>query len=249
MHSRLALFVAWISALAFLQPAAAFFEVFSTLSEELTAIEQSSPEALGDLLEKLDASSTTKFSDVQSPDWFYRYVSSVARWGIVSGYKDASGKPTGVFSPGKTVTVAEILKMALKAAQVDETQCRGSPKFTQAEQHWARSFVVCAQERGVRLLETSPDLNRPAMRAEVLSVIFDAFGDQPPPLFSPFTDSVNHPLESDIAYAAALKMVSGDKDASGNPTGTFRPNDAIVRAEAAKIIYERLRVEVIGKEQ
>lgn len=247
MRFRLLFCMVWIPALAWMIPAHAFFEVFSTLSEELKAIEQSSPEALGELLEKLDAPSAMKFSDVQASDWFYRHISSVARWGIVTGYKDSTGKPTGIFGPSKTVTVAEILKMALKAAQVDETTCQGTPAFAQAEKHWARAFVVCAQERGVRLILSAPDLNRPAKRAEVLNVVFDAFGDQPPPLFSPFTDTVNHPLESDIAYGAALKMISGDKDASGKLTGTFRPNDAVVRAEAAKIIYERLRVEVMGE--
>lgn len=247
MGLRLAFLAAGVSAFTFTPQANAFFEAFSTLSKELKAIEQSSPEALGDLLEQLDTTSSTKFSDVRSSDWFYRYVSSVARWGIVSGYKDSAGKPTGVFGPGNTVTVAEVLKMSLKAAQIDETLCVGSPGFAQAEKHWARSFVVCAQQRGVRLIQPAPDLNRPATRAEVVSVIFDAFGDQPPPLFAPFKDSVDHPLESDVAYAAALKMVSGDKDAAGNPLGTFRPDAAVVRAEAAKIIYERLRVEVMGE--
>lgn len=52
-----------------------------------------------------------------------------------------------------------------------------------------------------------------------------------------------------IAYAAALKIVSGDRDAAGNPRKIFRPNAPVNRAEAAKIIYERLRVEVMEKEQ
>lgn len=225
-------------------PAFAFFEGFSTLSDEIRSMEESSPEGLNDLVQKLSGATEPQFVDVGSADWFYAYVSSVARWGIVSGYKDAVGKPTGSFGPGNTVTVAEILKMALRAAQVNETTCKGTAGLAQAERHWARPYVICAQERGVRLLQSSPDLDRPALRGEVLSVVFDAFGDKVPPLFAPFTDTRDHPLESDIAYAAALKMVSGDKDASGKPTGTFRPDAPVNRAEAAKIIYEKLRVEV-----
>lgn len=228
-------------------PASAFFEIFAQLKEELRTIEESRQGAERDaVVQKLDAGST-KFSDVRSGDWFFQYVSSTARWGIISGYKDAAGKPTGQYGAGNTVTVAEILKMALKSAQVDETACGGTPGFAQAETHWARAFILCAQEKKMRLITKKPDLNRPALRAEVLSVIFDAFGDKAPPLFSPFTDTVNHPLESDIAYAAALKMVSGDKDASGTPLKTFRPNAPVNRAEAAKIIYERLRVEVMER--
>ena len=227
-------------------PAAGFFEAFGQLAEQLKAIEGSAPENLESVLQEQDAGSAVRFTDVGTGDWFNRYVAPVARWGIVTGYKDAGGKPTGVFGPGNTVTVAEILKMALKAAQVEETQCTGSTGLPQAETHWAKPFVICARQKKVRLLRSTPDLNRPATRAEVLSVIFDAFRDEVPPLFAPFKDAAGHPLESDIAYGAALRMVSGDKDASGKPKGTFRPDAPVNRAEAAKILYERLRVEVMG---
>lgn len=227
--------------------AGAFFEIFSQLKQEIRAIEESQQgEERDTLVKKLDAG-VAGFRDVAAADWFYQYVSSTARWGIVSGYKDAAGKPTGEYGPGNTVTVAEILKMALRAAQVDETTCTGTPGFAQAETHWARPFVLCAQGKKMRLIAARPDLNRPALRAEVLSVVFDAFGDTVPPLFAPFTDTVNHRLESDIAYGAALRMVSGDKDASGKALRTFRPDAAVNRAEAAKIIYERLRVQVMER--
>lgn len=226
---------------------AGFFEAFSELTKEIEALEQSTPETLDDLLKELEGVSAVGFTDVREADWFYRYVSPVARWGIVSGYKDSGGKPTGTFGPANTVTVAEMLKMALKAAQVDEATCKGAPGLSQAESHWARPFVVCAREREMRILRPDPDLNRSATRAEVVSIVFDAFGDTVPPLFSPFKDTANHALESDVAYAAALRMVSGDKDGSGTPTGTFRPDASVNRAEAAKIIYERLRVEVMGE--
>lgn len=236
-----------ILAFSTVSPAFGFFEGLSKLSEEIQAIEQSSPEGLNDLLQKLEQNGGKQFTDVHNADWFYRYVSSVARWGIVSGYSNATGTSTGSFGPGNQVTVGEILKMSLRAAQVNENDCTGSPGYTQAETHWARPFVICGQQMKLRLLQSKPDLNRPALRGEVLSVVFDAFADGVPPLLSSFTDTVNHPLESDIAYGAALKIVSGDKDAGGNATGTFRPNDPVNRAEAAKIIYQRLRVEVMGE--
>lgn len=224
-----------------------FFEIFEQLKQEIRTMEQSQQGQDRDaVVRKLDTGAG-RFTDVRDGDWFYQYVSSTARWGIVSGYKDAAGKPTGTYGAGNTVTVAEILKMALKAAQVDETACNGAPGFPQADSHWARPFVLCAQEKAMRLIAQRPDLNRPALRGEVLSVIFDAFGDEVPPLFAPFKDTENHPLESDIAYAAALKMVSGDKDTKGTLLGTFRPNAPVNRAEAAKIIYERLRVEVMER--
>ncbi|MBT5938026.1 MAG: hypothetical protein HOG89_04445 [Candidatus Peribacter sp.] len=39
--------------------------------------------------------------------------------------------------------------------------------------------------------------------------------------------------------------VSGDTNADGTEKGTFRPDDAINRAETAKVIYGRLKLEVV----
>lgn len=231
------------------RPANALFEGLSKLREDIEAMEGSSPENLDDILKKLEGVSGVRFTDVQSGDWYHRYVTSLTRWGIASGYKDAQGKATGNFGPGNTVTVGEILKMALRSAQVDESRCAGIPELKQAHNHWARAFVLCGEQRNLRLLRSSPDLNRPALRGEVLSVIFDAFGDKVPPLFAPFKDAKNHLYASDIGYAAALKIVSGDKDASGKATGTFRPDAAVKRGEAAKMLYERLRVEVMERQK
>lgn len=222
----------------------AFFQIFTQLADDIKKIEQSAdgaPKAAEQL-------QTVTFTDVGKNDWFTRYVAPVAKWGIVSGYRTAEGKPTGTFGPGNTVTIAEVMKMSMKAAQVDETTCKGDTGWPQAEQHWARPFVICARERNVRLISAKPDLNRSATRAEVLSAIFDAFGDTVPPLYATFTDAANHRLEPDIAYGAALNIVSGDKDKNGNHTGTFRPDAAVNRAEAAKMIYERLRVEVMERQ-
>jgi len=230
-------------------PAFGFLGALDDLKQEFEAIESASDADLSDILNQLnEISGGDNFSDVHENDWFNTYVSSVARWDIASGYKDTEGNLTGLFGPGDQVTVAQILKMALRAAQVDETKCIGTAKLIQARTHWAHSFVVCAEQMNMRILGSPVDINRPALRGEVLSIVHDAFGDSVPPLFSSFNDTADHPLESDIAYAAALGIVSGDKDSQGNPTGTFRPNAPVNRAEAAKIIYEKLRVFVTGEQ-
>ena len=225
------------------KPAYGFFGALDELKSEFDTIESASESDLSEILNQLQeiSSDGSDFLDVSNDDWFKKYVSSVSRWGIASGYKDANGKSTGKFGPGDNVTIAQMLKMALRAAQVDETKCTGTARLAQAHNHWANSFVVCAEQKGMRILSSSPDLNRPALRGEVLSIVHDAFGDSVPPMLSTFKDTIDHPLESDIAYAAALGVVSGDRDSSGNTVGTFRPNSPINRAEAAKIVYEKLR--------
>lgn len=221
----------------------AFFDVLDDLNRELDAMEQGGT-GLEDLVEQLDAGGAI-FKDIGQGEWYAQYVTRVAQWGIVSGYKDTQGRALGLFGPGDPVTIAEMLKMALEAAKVDESSCKGIARHPQAREHWAYLYIVCAEERGFRVLQYPVDLNRPALRAEVLAIMHDAFGDDVPPLLSTFKDTAYHPYEKDIAYAAALGVVSGDTDAAGNLTGTFRPNDEVNRAEAAKIIYEKLKAQVL----
>ncbi|MBI3336633.1 S-layer homology domain-containing protein [Candidatus Peregrinibacteria bacterium] len=222
----------------------AFFEVLDDLTRELDAMEQGGT-GLEDLVEQLDLGGGGSFKDIKQGEWYTQYVARVAQWGIVSGYKDTQGRALGVFGPGDPVTIAEILKMALKAAKVDETACKGIARHPQAQGHWAYLYVVCAEEKNFRILQYPTNLNGPALRGEVLAIMHDAFGDKVPPLLSVFKDTAYHPYETDIAYAAALGVVSGDTDSAGNPIGTFRPNDEVNRAEATKIIYEKLKAQVL----
>lgn len=242
----LSLFSATIFSLVlFASPAYGFFQILDKLRPQQNAG--------GDLqkvlqqVEEAKGASKTGFRDVKEGDWFGRYVSSVAKWGVAAGYKDKDGKPTGKYGPGDPVTVAEILKMAMKAAKADEKECPATVKHPKAGAHWAKVYVACGEARGLRLLKGNPDLNRGATRAEVLTVLFDSFEDSVPQESATFSDARGHPAEADIAFAAKLGIVSGDKDKDGNPKGTFRPNDKVNRAEAAKMIYLKVAAAVAQK--
>ncbi|MBI3336207.1 S-layer homology domain-containing protein [Candidatus Peregrinibacteria bacterium] len=196
---------------------------------------------LSELREKLQEAlpPPTSFDDVKEGDWFHTFVQSVAEWGIVSGYKNEKGIFTGNYGPGDPLSIGAILKMALKAAKVDETKCSGSPANPKAKAHWAKAYVLCGEQMDVRILRDFPDPDRPAKRGEVVGLLFDAFGESVPRGVANFTDTANHPYEADISEATKLGIVSGDmKD--GVPTGTFRPNDGVNRAEAAKLIFGKL---------
>ncbi len=235
-----------IAVVAFIPAAKAFFSELEEMKQELVTWQTTHAADFSDLLNTLEDLSGSDYEDVTDADWFSPYVVSVSDWGIVTGYKDEIGKPLGKFGPSNPVTVAELLKMAMEAAQVKEEECGLVPPIhTEVIGHWAAKYVSCGEASGIRILKAQPlNLNRIANRAEVLSVIHDAFRDQVPPIFSNFKDTANHPLEADIAFAYSRGIVSGDKDGQGIELGTFRPNEPINRAEVAKIIYERLKVDV-----
>ena len=238
MHRFLIPFIAL--GLLLTPPVFGFFDVFDDLQQELTGEQSSAPLNLDDLINNLEGASGPSFSDVPPSAWFSDAVSGVASRGIVSGYKDASGNPTGIFGPGNAVTIAEILKMAYGAANKDTGTCKATVNLPQAASHWAGQYVACAEEDDMRMMLTQPDLNRGATRAEVVAIIHDAFGVTIPSGRSPFYDTTGHSYDADIALAAVQGVVSGDTDSNGRPTGTFRPNDGVNRAEAAQIIFKSL---------
>ena len=183
------------------------------------------------------------FTDVPGNAWFALYVRSLAASRIIEGYKDANGVPTNLFGPSDSVTVTQFLKMALEAAKVDERKCISEIDDEDAMNHWAYAYLSCALDRKLRLFSEDPlpALDRPILRGEAVGIIHDVFEDTKPPFLSPFTDTEGHPYEADIAYANFRGIISGDIDARGNHLWTFRPDDGINRAEAAKIIYEQLQ--------
>ena len=133
--------------------------------------------------------------------------------------------------------------MATRAAKINAENCQDPTFHPQAGSHWSKKLVGCAEALQARLFANNyiAALDRPATRAEVLAIVHDIFGDNVPSLYASFDDAKDHIFEADVAYANLLEIVSGDTDATGNLVGTFRPDDAILRAEISKIIYEKVK--------
>jgi len=171
------------------------------------------------------------FHDVPTSSWFAPYVSTLIADGIAQGYSDTSGKPTGVFGVGNPVTYAEVLKMALEVADISITGLP-PPRSASAKGTWASAYVAAAEARGLPVITPDLDVHRPASRAEVVAILLNvldlpvASGKKPS-----FPDvPASHRYAATIATAAFYDLVQG------NPDGTFRPDDSINRAEAAKLV-------------
>ncbi len=171
------------------------------------------------------------FLDVPAEAWFFSSVEQAVDLGIVSGYKDAQGNPTGTFGPENSVTFAEALKIAIESAGYDSNLGQGYG-------HWAAKYLsIAIGERFSLTPNQNVDLDRPATRSEVASLIADAFRVQMPPYFIPaFTDvSASNRFAFDIQALQRDAILSGDTDTAGNATGRFRPESTINRAEMVKI--------------
>lgn len=215
--------------------AGAFFKELEELQRRL---ERSQPSSTLDSLAKEIGKGS--FVDVDARAWYAPYVITMARKNIVSGDADPNGMPRGTFRPGDNVTVAEALKVVFRAAGVHEEACTAAPANWFAGSHWSENFVACAEGLGVRIIKTDTLLDRSITRAELLALIDDVFAETVPSILPPFRDTVGHAYASDVAFNAKLKIVSGDTDALGRAVGTFRPDDALQRAEIVKIIARKL---------
>lgn len=186
-------------------------------------------------------------TDVPGTAWFAAYVRDAALKGIVSGYKDAAGNPTGEFGPGNSVTIEELAKIALNSAGIDIDLCGTTLKNPLAVDRWSAPFIRCAESRGfVIYSDGGIDPLRPATRTEVVVTMLQAFeltfgsveGEER--VFRDVQGSTQ--FASAIERAAKDGIVSGTTDDAGNPTGYFLPDDPVNRAEIAKIISLVLQV-------
>ncbi len=179
------------------------------------------------------------FSDVPGSMWFATYVQQSADAGIVSGYKDQYGNFTGKFGPGKNITIAEALKIAVEGAGFDEDAY--ASKVPSGVTHWSSAYVSVAKSRGFPVIDQRVRLDKTATRAEVAALFTAAFGvDMENLVMGTRYDDVSPttPYSASIEALSRDEVVAGDTDIEGQLTGTFRPLQPIVRAEVAKMVVE-----------
>lgn len=89
----------------------------------------------------IDTSAGPSFKDVAPGSWYYQYVETAAKNGVVGGYKDAAGNLTGNFGPGDPVTREQFSKMAVNSMALTEVTT-GGPHFPDVgTDRWSYSFV------------------------------------------------------------------------------------------------------------
>ncbi len=182
--------------------------------------------------------------DVPLTAWFAPYVRDMAERGIISGYKNADGSAMGKYGPADSVTIEQLAKIAVEAADVDQSKCPSAPLNARAE-GWAAPYISCAEYlRWTVYSDGSVNPKRAANRTEVVATILQAFSRPfEPATGNVFTDVSNTmPLRDAIETAAKDGIVSGYTDESGNPTGRFGPFDSVNRAETAKVVSLALQV-------
>ncbi len=182
-----------------------------------------------------DGQLANTWSDMSDQDWSFDYVEGLASVKAVGGYTDGSFKPAG------DVTRAEFVKMVVVALGIfdDTSTAAASLKGTDTERHWSAQYI--AKAVGAGLLKGYPGggfkPDAKITRAEASAMIFRAKDLQADTSSQGFSDvSTEHWACASIVAMKKLGIVNGYGD------GTFRPSGKTTRAEAAKMIYNALKL-------
>lgn len=190
------------------------------------------------------------FKDVPQAAWFAPYVFDTVRRGVLSGYRDTEGHPTGRFGPENNVTVAELAKIAHTLAGLDPAEFSGVPDNPEARGTWFEAYIRSAEARGWTIFEDATvHPLRDATRGEVLVTLLQVLDV---PLRwqkgSVFTDVTRRtPFAAAIETAHGIKLVEGRMDIAGQDTGLFGPTDPINRAELSKIVDKAIELKLASK--
>lgn len=161
------------------------------------------------------------FEDVKEGDWFAPYVTVCAENGLMNGTGD------GNFSPGGTITVAEVAAIAARMRE----SVTGEPIPSVTPQPgeslpWYQKYVSYLTSNGVAV----PDPSKNAARQDFISLLVAVTPTEELPAINAITSLPDTADEGVLAFYNA-GILTGVDD-----LGTFAPERTLTRSEAAAMI-------------
>lgn len=171
------------------------------------------------------------FNDVAN-FWAVKEINYLADLGIVKGL------PDGSFGPNNRATRAEVTTMLVKAFQL-----KGDSEvvFSDISGHWAQEYIRLAASAGVVVGKEDGKFapNNNVTRQELVAMLMRARGLSVTGTAVTFTDGdkIASWAKESVNLASANGIVKGD------PSGAFRPQDNVTKAEACRMIVTLLELE------
>ncbi len=163
------------------------------------------------------------------PEW----LNGKDHFAYVVGYVDGTVRPLNQISRAEVATIF----FRLLNEDIRKDNLTQSNSFTDVKEGmWHNTPISTMSQMGILFGRTPEqfDPNAPISRAE-FAAICARFDNSEQHGHSDFTDIAGHWAEQEIERAASLGWISGYTD------GTFRPNNAITRAEAMTMINRMLK--------
>jgi hypothetical protein len=179
------------------------------------------------------AKGAEKFTDVKAGAWFYPYVDSLTKAGVISGVTETA------FAPSREINGAELITLILRSAG------NFRPTGTAATEHWAQEYMERAYEIGLTSPEEFPQhqwsepLSRQRMAVVVARSMEIILGETP----AANADSFIGKIADWEDVCVFCKPYVAQAYAKGILVGTgkgFAPRNTTTRAEATVVIVKLL---------
>ena len=173
--------------------------------------------------------SNAAFNDVPSDHWAYSYINELSSKGIINGY------PDGNYGPSDTLTYGQFIKLIVTASMKDVDYNLVKADFD----HWAAKYVKVATNYKAIEVEkiNKQNIDNPISRIDVVRImgICDINMRNNPQKTVEKLDfkdisNITSKEKSLLKHAVANSIIGG------YPDGTFKPDNNLTRAEAAKIL-------------
>ncbi len=173
------------------------------------------------------------FTDLENYGWAIESISALYEKGVVSGKDEDS------YDPGASVTRAEFIKMIAGALKVEGTGIE-NPFTDISADDWYYEYVLSAYEKGITggVTETTFAPNDTVTREMAATLLKRAAGD----IFAAGEKVFNDSDKISDWAKEAVSLLAANGVINGYETGDFNPQGALNRAEAAKLIYEILKI-------
>lgn len=191
----------------------------SLLEDALAQLESGEPEASPDIT----------FTDVSEKDWFYTYVMTCARYGLVSGVGN------GRFAPNQRMSRVEFLTVIIRYLYPKTEKNYQGDRST-----WWTPYYNIALEKGlIKTTEfTADDMETAMTRQEMALVVSRALAETKwMPLTIVDDSKISDYATIDPYYRDAVKIAYSAGIITGrDSTGTFSPKETLTRGQACTIL-------------
>ena len=166
----------------------------------------------------------SEYTDMNEDHWAHSYVKTMSEEGIVKGYEDGS------FRPAKQVTYGEFIKMVYIAVTGEELE---QPE----ELHWALNYYLNSikiglfDENDIKADQLDIVIPRRIMALIVANSLYEPVINAGDILLA-----IND-VDEETEYWREIAVSYGSSILNGYPDGSFKPDEGLSRAEAAKAVY------------
>ena len=166
-----------------------------------------------------------RFSDVPAGSWYADTVSAMADRGWLSGYSD------GTFQPGRTISAAEFVSVAVRCAGLTPKAAAG---------HWAAGSLQTALEAGWydwdEIPPTGEKHDQPISRQLAVKILMRALLPEAQGAYQEQAGKIRDLSELNGRYYDGVFAAYAAGVTEGDDSGYFHPQNALTRAEACALL-------------